>query len=366
MLKLAVFAFCALLFPFAAAAQSTDVNFPTAVTTNEIDGTIKARDIGDSRLTSYFYTFDGGQGDVFINIVTRNFTGDIDVFAAEALRPLTKMVIYADAGVNETGRLIYLRKAERLILRVEGRSPNDDPATFRIKFAGSFIALATQKPQYAPAIKGSEVNAESGIRVNSVGTIVEVIPKPQPPVKEKPIAKEAVAVTDGNKKKSEPAVKKTSTSESKLPKKPVKESVSRSKVAEKKSNSTNSPAITPPAKTPGEVAKKDSAPVSKSVKRTDASEPNTVFKRPTKSKNTSVAKKSPTKTPKPPTTPEEKKPDPLARIRLLVQLKDGKMIERPMSEVQKFSVDNGVLTVIAKDGSSIKYSIFDVARVTIE
>ena len=66
-----------------AAAQSTDANFPTNLTTNEIVGTIRARDVGDSRLTSYYYTFDGGQGDMFINVVTRNFAGDIDVFAAE-------------------------------------------------------------------------------------------------------------------------------------------------------------------------------------------------------------------------------------------------------------------------------------------
>ena len=36
-----------------------------------------------------------------------------------------------------------------------------------------------------------------------------------------------------------------------------------------------------------------------------------------------------------------------------------------MSEVSKFSVDKGVLTVIAKDGS-IGYSMLDVAKVTIE
>jgi hypothetical protein len=64
--------------------------------------------------------------------------------------------------------------------------------------------------------------------------------------------------------------------------------------------------------------------------------------------------------------PAEKKPDPLASIRLVVLLKNGETIEKPMSEVQKFSVDKGILTVIAKDGSTARYSILDVAKVTIE
>ena len=44
-------------------AQSTDVRSPTPVQTNEIVGTIAARDIGDARLTDYFYTFTGVPGD---------------------------------------------------------------------------------------------------------------------------------------------------------------------------------------------------------------------------------------------------------------------------------------------------------------
>src|SRR5215207_4877356 len=53
-------------------AQSINQNFPTPVTSNEISGTIKARDLGDARLTTYFYAFNGNQGDIFINVVTKN------------------------------------------------------------------------------------------------------------------------------------------------------------------------------------------------------------------------------------------------------------------------------------------------------
>ncbi|MBK8467279.1 MAG: hypothetical protein IPL32_15785 [Chloracidobacterium sp.] len=336
-------AFCAFCFCFTVTAQSNDQNFPTAITTNEIDGVIKVRDIGDSRLTSYFYSFDGVQGDIFINVVTKNFTGDIDVFSVDGLRPLTKMVIYSDGGVSETGRLVYLRKPERLLLRVEGRSPNDDPATFKIKFAGSFVALSGQKSQDAPTIKGAEVNAESGVRVNSVGTIIEVIPKPQPSAKPTPDAKEAIAAVE--KRKPEP-VKKPSPPAT--VKKESKENVAVAKVVEKK------PA--PPKAPPAEIDKKNPPPASKPAKKASGSEVKTVFGKNTKPKATPKAEKPPAPTPS----------DPMASIRLVVQLKDGKVIERPMSEITTFRVDNGVLTVIAKDGKTVRYSMLEVAKVTIE
>src|SRR5881394_3704984 len=81
---------------YCAAAQSIDQNFPTPITSSEVNVLIRPRDMGDSRLTTYFYAFDGAQGDIFINVVSRNFTGDIDVFTVEGLQPLTKIVFYAD------------------------------------------------------------------------------------------------------------------------------------------------------------------------------------------------------------------------------------------------------------------------------
>jgi len=58
--------------------------------------------------------------------------------------------------------------------------------------------------------------------------------------------------------------------------------------------------------------------------------------------------------------------DPLAKIHLIVLFKDGTSIERPMNEVLKFSVDKGVLTVLTTDGETIRYSILEVAKVSIE
>ena len=56
----------------------------------------------------------------------------------------------------------------------------------------------------------------------------------------------------------------------------------------------------------------------------------------------------------------------LENIRLVVLLKDGGRIERPMSEVLKFGVEKGILTIINKNGSISRYSILDVEKVTIQ
>jgi len=138
-------------------SQSTSQNYPTPATANEITGEVKARDIGDSRLTTYFYSFNGNQGDMFVNVVSKNFNGTFDIFTADNLQPLTKILVYADSTENETGRIIYLRKPEKLILRIEGRTPNDDPATYTLKFAGGFVAAADTGEE-APALPEVKVS----------------------------------------------------------------------------------------------------------------------------------------------------------------------------------------------------------------
>ena len=58
--------------------------------------------------------------------------------------------------------------------------------------------------------------------------------------------------------------------------------------------------------------------------------------------------------------------DPLAGIRLVIVLKNGKRIEKPMSDVLKFSLDKTGYTLIFKDGNIIRYQIANVSRVSIE
>jgi hypothetical protein len=341
-----------------ARAQSTNQSFPTPVTTNEISGTIKARDVGDARLTSYFYQFDGEQGDLFINVVARNFTGDIDVFTLNGLRPLTKIVIYADFGENETGRVIYLRKPEKMMLRVQGRTPGDDPAAFRIKFAGSFVASTQSEPSAEPALPSLTARNESGIRVNSVGTIVEVIPKATPtPAPAAVVADERTEAEETEKEKTDERAANKAGEEVSEPvaERPEKklEVVVTENIPEKKESSA---AATPVRRrTRGRTPPKQTKPVeSGSTSNPDATEVRTVLP-PRSRRGRPPASAAPAKA-----------PDPLANINLVISFKDGTTIERPMSEVLRFTVDKGVLTVISKDGRIGRYSILDVEKVTIQ
>ncbi len=335
-----------------ALGQSTDQNFPTPITSNEISGTIKARDVGDARITSY----DGSQGDVFINVLARNFAGDIDVFAINGLRPLAKIVVYGDFGDNETGRVIYLRKPEKMILRVQGRTPGDEPATFRIKFAGSFVA-STMTESVEPALPSLTARNENGIKVNSVGTIVEVIPKATPT----PAALEASAADARRRQEEAVEEKADSPSEAKADETAVdsaddprgkklevvvtdpssekpKASASVSPVPRRRTRTRTPPKTTPPANSPATTAASGKAPSSSRV----------------------TGRAAPAK------TTSEKVPNPLENVNLVIRFKDGRTINRPMSEVLRFSVDRGMLTIISKDGTIGRYSILDVEKLTIQ
>jgi hypothetical protein len=327
-------------------AQSTLPDFPTPVSSNEISGAIKARDVGDSRLTTYYYWFEGSQGDMFVNLVTKNFAGDVDLFIQSGLRPLTKIVIYPDFGEAETGRVIYLRKPEKLVLRVQGRTPNDEPAQFRVKFAGSFVAVkgtGTDEPEI-PKVIGETVGS---VRVNSVGTI---IPPPPRPVK---VDTESAAVDPDKseakekpKSETETLAERSDTTETK----PVpKVEVVVTDDTLKKSTATKS--IAPPRRTRNaRVPPKKVTPPETPVSETREKKENEVDPAENEAK----------------TAATETNADPLANVQLVILFKDGRRIERPLTEVARFSVDRGVLTVIAKGGRIGKYSMVDVSKVTIE
>jgi hypothetical protein len=337
--------------------QSTNQNFPTPVSTNEISGSIKARDVGDARLTSYFYQFDGDQGDVFINVVARNFTGDIDVFTLNGLRPITKIVLFADATESETGRVVYLRKPEKMILRVQGRTPGDDPATFRIKFAGSFVASTMGEPAAEPALPSLSAKNESGIRVNSVGTIVEIIPKATPT----PALVETASSADQRENTEDPAKNQSvSTDEKRNDDRSTDAAESPDKKVEVVV--TNDMPEKPAAKATPARRRSRARGTTKPEPSTDASATAASTDKPPKT-TTTRARRGRAAAAK---TPPEKVPDPLENVNLIIQFKDGTAIQRPMSQVLRFSVDRGVLTVISRDGSIGRYSILDVAKVTIE
>ena len=304
-----------------AVAQSSDQNFPSPVTQSQIESTIKARDIGDARLTTHYWAFDGGQGDIFINVVTQNFSGDIDVYQASDLKPLTKMVMYADTGVSETGRVIYMRQPGRLLLRVQGRTPNDDPASYKIKFAGSFVALAPKKQEGPPTVGETE---DTGIEVNSVGTIIAVKPK-------------AVASPS-----PESAAAERNTSSS----------TSQSNVTKADENSERPPQAT----------SKNESPDVQTVFGNKAAKV-TVTKPPASAAATPPVKKAAS----PPAKRTENKPtDPLAGYRLVIVFKDGSRDEREMTKVVRFSYDRGTLIIVNKDGSVERFPATAVSSVAVQ
>jgi hypothetical protein len=312
-------------------SQSTEQKFPTSVTTNEINGKIAARDIGDSRLTTYYYAFNGTQGDVFLTIETVNLNGDIDIFTAEELRPITKIALFADSSNNQTVRTIYLRKDEKLILRIEGKTPNDDNATFKIKFDGSFQAVANSEDTTVEAPK-VKTKTDSDVIVNSVGTIIEVKPKPIP----------ATEIAKVEKPKT-PKVRKTPK-----PKTEPKPAEEKPKVVENKEDTEDSPTQKPSIKPP-------------KVKKTKVKATENL------PKSEKPKAEKPKKTPKPKAEPKPDSAAALENIKLLVELKDGTKYERPMSEVVRVNVDKeGMLTIVTKDGKIERYSILDVAKMTIQ
>lgn len=349
-------------------AQSTSQDFPTAITSNEISGSIKARDLGDSRLTSYYYALNGEQGDLFINLVTRNFTGDVDVFAVSGMRPMTKIVVYADYGETETGRAIYLRKGEKLLLRIQGRTPNDDEATFRLKFAGSFAAARPEDISAAPELPKVTAENRGGIRVNSVGTILPAPPRPVEAVEDKAKAETdtAIAKTEKTEDPKPTEIEKPIVPEEARPKpevmvtdatKPEVESKSPPRRGNASRRRTASRTAEPEKKDPAETAAGPLADADNSEEEKSAA-PKPPAKTSPSFRTLANRRTAPPKKPA--------APDPLESVNLVIQFKDGTALEKRMSEVFKFSVDKGVLTVILKDRSVTRYPIVDVAKVTIE
>lgn len=347
--------FTGLLFASTLFAQSTDQNFPTPVRATEISGVIKARDVGDSRLTTHFYTFEGGQGDLFINVQTTNFSGDVDIYVVPGLRPLTKMVMYADAASSETGRVVYLRKPETILLRIEGRTPGDDEAAYRIKFAGSF--LASKAPDMAPDAPKANAETQSNVRVNSVGTIIEVIPKATPEAKETVPTGAAERATNLER----PAEKNSSEVEAKSSDPVTEEAPRKQEVVVTDPLAESARPKPPPRRNNRSRANRAASPPAEERSTDAAAQPKPEVPSGASPKSASSTRRSGKAR-----VEKAGEPDPMANVRLVIRFKDGSVIERPMTEVSRFSVERAILTVISRDGSTGRYRMQEVAGVSIE
>ena len=324
------------VFASVAVAQLTDVAWPSPVRSNEVRGAIPARDLGDPRVTDHFYAFTGMPGDLLITIDSRNLDGDVDVFTLSGLRPLLKFTVYAGSS-SPTTKGIYLRKQEDLVIRVEGRTPNDDEAVYRLHLGGTFEpitsgplvehedAAQTASNAEAPRRNGRRVSA-TGARIDEPPSEVAEAPKPEPsPVVSEP-KKVAPRSTARNTRPGRPGIRRTKPAEP--PKAKPEESVAKD-IEEKKPAAEDTETATP-------------APAKRPIR---------------KGRSTRAAAKAPAEAP--PQEVDDSGP------RLIIETTEGTLVDRAMGGVRRVTVENGQVVVVGKDGKIQRIPLASVVRMVI-
>ena len=333
---LSVFVACWCLTPHHARAQSTSMSAPSAVRSNEVIGSIAARDLGDSRLTDHYFAFTGTPGDLLITVGSNNLNGDIDVFTLTGMRPLMKFTVY-EGSHGVVTKSVYLRKRENLILRIEARTPNDDEGTYRLRFGGSFEPISGGPDgglEVATTDAAGAQAGKKGRRVSSVGARIDepvtevAVAEPEPTPAEKP-AREATAPR--------------STSRNTRGRRPAR-------------GRTNPTTERPTAEQPATETKEE--PIAESPPATEKpateSRPTTGRRRP--GRRTATAR--PVEKPTPPAE-EESGP------RLIIETSDGTLINRYMTSVRRVTVENGQVVVVGKDGKVERFRLANIVKMSV-
>lgn len=304
-----------LLLAASVSAQSTDIGYPTPIRSNEISGTIAPRDLGDPRLTRYFYSFTGTPGDLIISVESRNLEGDVDVFTAGTLRPLDKVSLYAGGTSPGGSKTIYLRTRQSLILRVEARTPNDNEGSFRVRFAGTFEPISSDIPDpepIIPTLSSTSSADKKARRVTATGARIE---------------------------EPEPVVAATTEPETTAPAAPT----------------TEPPA---PAETPATTAEVTKPQPEKPKPAARTRRPRTPRTR--RNRPTPTARKVPTPTAQPAAI------EPASGPRLIIETRDGMRVERYMTTVRRVTVERGQIVVVMTDGKIERQPLSNVLRMAIE
>ncbi len=303
-------------------AQSLDIGAPSPVPSSELSGRVLARDIGDARFTNHYYAFTGNPGDLIITIETTNLNGDIDLFTAGALRPLMKFSIYAESTAPVT-KGIFLRNREDLILRVEARSPNDDEGTYQIRFAGSFEPIARPSlSEEATTTEESPAVASGDKKVRRVTSSGARIYEPEPPPAE-------VAAVPTPEPTPEPVAEPERTP------------------TETPANVEEKPAETPSVTTTTPRSSRTRRPSSRRARPRPPVEP----ARPKEEVATGTETT---------TEPQEE-----VGPRLVIETRDGTLINRSMMTVRRVMVENGQVVVVGRDGKVQRVQLVDVVKMTI-
>lgn len=314
------------------AAQSTDIEFPTPVRANEISGTIAPRDIGDSRLTRYFFSLTGMPGDLIVTVESRNLNGDVDLFTAGTLRPLAKLSMYGAENATSTTKSIYFKREEALILRVEARSPNDNEGSFRVRFEGSFAPFMGEAREPEPILPATPQASAAGgktRRVTATGAridepVVETVEKSSEP-DTTPDAANETATTEKTAETTQPAATETE---------PAPRTTARRQPRVRRPR---------PPRAATRTARNRPAPAT-----AEAQPP----VQPETSPDTTT-----------PAAPEAAAP---SGPRLIIETKDGVRVERYMTNVRRVTVDNGQIVVILKNGKTERQPMVNVLKMSIE
>ena len=337
-----------ILWTRAVAGQSSDQSLPTPVLSNEISAKIVALDVGDPRATRHFYAFAASPGDLLITVDSANLNGDVDVFTAITYRPLTKTTVYASTQSPQVTKGIYLRAHQILILRVEARTPNDDPGTYHIRLAGTFEPFSGGIPVAENTEPAESSTKASANRLSSVGA---TIPRPPAEVTETAEAKPSASPEKAGETSSEEASKK----ETEKPAKPT---------ASPRTTARGPRRGARPAPTRKQPAEKKTESTAKAETDTPKTEP--VRTEAPKEENSAPAEKpqvttAPVEKPK----PQELSPAPVG-ARLIIEEKDGTRIERPMSTVRRVVVEGPTIVIVLKTGKIERINMSDVSRMAIE
>ena len=363
-------------------AQSVEPNAPMPVFSNEISGRIGPLDIGDARTTRFFYTFNSQQGDLELTVESYNLDGDIDIFLASNLRPLTKVTLYAGTSPTKSAKSVYLRRGEPLVLRVQARTPNDAEGTYRILLGGAFrpadrlasdAASSGETLAANPTPTPANTNARGGDRkvrrVTSTGARIE-----EPPV-------EVAAVEEPSKVAETPAPPPVASKRGPTPR-PARNRPG-GRVNPRAPSARRS---SPGAGSGGETAKGESPRPEDSRTETGAGEAGARREAGAEEKSATAkpARAQPVRVPRArnnrntarrtdappaatvPTAPAETAVPPAPGPRLVLVMRDGETFIRDMSSVRRMTVEKGMIVIVSKNGTVERQPMSAVLRMSIE
>jgi hypothetical protein len=351
-------------------AQSGNIDSPTPVYTREIKERILPRDIGDTRLTRHFYSFQGGPGDLEISVESKNLNGDVDIFASNGLRPLAKLSLFDTGSSTTVSKSVYIKTQEPLILRVEARTSGDEEGSYTINFSGSFTAstqpLSDVNKEQQDALL-AETQSRSDGRTYKVNAAGARIIEPAPVI---PSATEIVASVEIPTSSPIETTEKHEISILKAdPPSPQKITPKQRESDQQKSPTTqavNETASEPESSQPPTTPITESSDIAKTSPAPEVSTPSIQSSPPTPSPPTAKAE------PIGPEAKQTKRSESLPaqnttdQSRLIIEKRDGTKEEFFMRDIRRVTVEKGYLLVIRKNGTSQSYSMIGILRMAIE